>query len=242
MNGKRVYDLPTRTFHWLFALFFVLTFTISNTVEDKSAIFSYHMLSGMVLLFLVIFRVTWGFLGTKHARFTGFAFKPIDLINYLKGIQTASNYNWIGHNPASSWASIIMIFLTLGLGVTGLLVSNVKGAQALKEVHELLANGFLIVVIMHISGVVLHSIKYKDKIWKSMINGKKTNLPEDLIRINSYKSIGVLLLVATICISVYLVKNFDYKNRSVTIIGSKVSLTKPEKKEHRIHRSEEHKN
>lgn len=72
MKTKRVYDYPTRVFHWLFALLFVIAFTIGTTVDDDSALFLFHMLAGLVLCALVLFRVIWGFVGTKHARFSGF--------------------------------------------------------------------------------------------------------------------------------------------------------------------------
>ncbi|MCB0311578.1 MAG: cytochrome b/b6 domain-containing protein, partial [Bdellovibrionales bacterium] len=60
MNEKRIYDFPTRVFHWLFALSFIIAFTIGNTVDDDAALFSYHMLSGLVLCFLLTFRIPWG--------------------------------------------------------------------------------------------------------------------------------------------------------------------------------------
>ena len=67
MKAKRVYDLPTRVFHWLFATLFVVAFTISNTVDDESLVFSYHMIAGLTLCFLVAWRLVWGVIGTTHA-------------------------------------------------------------------------------------------------------------------------------------------------------------------------------
>ena len=105
MRQHLVYDLPTRIFHWLFAGLFLTAFVIAKTIDDESAIYSWHMLAGLTLSFVVVLRILWGFFGTQHARFSGFALNPMDLLSYFKGILTGEKRRWAGHNPASSWAA-----------------------------------------------------------------------------------------------------------------------------------------
>lgn len=232
MNKKRVYDLPTRIFHWLFALFFIAAFIIGNTVDDDSRLFSYHMLAGLVLCFLVVLRIGWGLIGTKHARFSGFSLNSKELVQYFKGVLSGDSRKWAGHNPASSWAAIVMMLLAVGLGISGYLMSSGQGSHDIKEVHELLANSFLVVVLLHLAGVALHSLRHRDSLWKSMLDGKKSEVSMSSSSIPSYSRIGVLLLVATIGFSTYLAQNFDSRTRNLSFLGTKLHLGEQEDEEH----------
>ena len=80
MRNRMIYDLPTRIFHWLFAGLFIAAFLIAKTVDDESPAFSYHMLAGLLLTLIVLLRILWGFVGTKHSRFASFALYPKDLL------------------------------------------------------------------------------------------------------------------------------------------------------------------
>ena len=71
-----VWDLPTRIFHWLFAGSFIAAFTIGQVVDDDAAAFKLHMLLGGVMALLVLLRVAWGLVGSRHARLSSFAFGP----------------------------------------------------------------------------------------------------------------------------------------------------------------------
>ncbi|MCB0351784.1 MAG: cytochrome b, partial [Bdellovibrionales bacterium] len=75
MKKQLVYDLPLRIFHFLFATIFISTFLITKLVDDESIIFTYHMLAGFVLGFIVLLRIIWGAVGTKYSRFTSFALR-----------------------------------------------------------------------------------------------------------------------------------------------------------------------
>lgn len=228
-----VYDLPTRVFHWLFALLFTVAFVIGNTVDDDSTLFSYHMIAGIVLCFLVVLRVIWGIVGTKYARFTGFSLHPRELALYLKGLLTEDNRKWLGHNPASGWAAIAMMAFALGLGVTGYLMTTGQGGEDLEEVHELLANGFLIIVLLHLTGIALHTARHRDAIWKSMFSGRKAHILEENLSVRSYRTLGILFLLATVGFSVYLTQNFDSNSRDLPIFGLKLHLGEAEDEKHK---------
>ncbi len=161
MRNQLVYDLPTRIFHWLFAGLFVTAFLIAKTVDDESPTFSYHMLAGLLLGFTVLLRILWGVVGTKYSKFSSFALHPKSLVAYFSGILSGDKRRWAGHNPASSWATIAMLCFALGLGLTGYLMASGQ-KETFEDFHELLANGFLVTVLMHIAGVVLHALRRRD--------------------------------------------------------------------------------
>jgi cytochrome b len=231
MRQHLVYDLPTRVFHWLFAGLFLTGFIIAKTVDDESPWFNYHSLAGLTLGFLVLLRILWGLFGTKHARFTGFALNPLDLIKYFKGIQTGNKRRWAGHNPASSWAGLTMMVLTLGLAVTGYLMTSGPNKESFEDAHELFANGFIIIVILHIAGIVLHTFRHKEMIGLSMIDGKKMDIAIDQTIPTSKTPFGILLVGLVVAFGLHIFKNYDGQTRSLQFFGTTLQLSENEENE-----------
>ncbi len=120
MSSPRIYDLPTRVFHWTFAGLFVAAYTIGSTVDDASPRFVLHMLAGGLLAAAVLLRLVWGVAGTRHARLSDFSLSPAALVGYLRGVLSGQARTWAGHDPASSWAALVMMGLGLGMAATGL--------------------------------------------------------------------------------------------------------------------------
>lgn len=227
MRKQLIYDIPTRVLHWILAGFFVTAFLIANTIDDESPAFSYHMLAGLLLGFTVLLRIIWGFVGTTHARFTSFALHPGDLIAYFSGILSGDKRKWAGHNPASSWAAIMMFGLALSLGATGYLMSTGQ-KETFEDVHELLANAFLAVVLMHIAGVVLHSLRHRDKIGLAMMDGKKSDvLPAETIS-KSRPLVALLFVVLIGSFAAHLANNFDGQNQTLNLFGTTLQLGEQE--------------
>lgn len=232
MSTKRVYDLPTRIFHGLFAASFLIAFSIANTVDDDGAGFSYHMIAGLVMCFTVLWRILWGIIGSQHARFSDFSLKPNELISYLKRAVSGKTPLWAGHNPASSWAAVTMMVLALGLGLTGYLMVSGNSGDSLEDIHELMANAFIIVVLAHIAGIAIHSLKHKDSIGKSIVTGYKQQLPENTLTVKSHTVTGVIMLALTLGFASYLVKNFDSSSRQLTLFGTALQLAEHEDDDH----------
>ncbi len=230
MRNQFVYDLPLRLFHWVFATLFILALLIAKTVDDESAVFSYHMLAGLLLGFVVLLRLVWGFVGTKHSRFSGFALHPRELVAYFTGIISGDKRKWSGHNPASSWATILMVTFALGLGLTGYLMANGQ-KETFEDVHELLANGFLVVVLMHIAGVALHSFRHQDGIGFSMIDGAKRDTPYGETITSSRPLVAILFMGLVITFAGHLAKNFNSQNRTLNLFGSQLQLGENEENE-----------
>ncbi|MGE9745288.1 cytochrome b/b6 domain-containing protein [Bdellovibrio bacteriovorus] len=223
MRSTLIYDLPTRLFHWLFSALFLLSFIIAKTVDDDSVVFSYHMLSGLLLAWLVVWRFVWGIMGTKHAKFSGFSLNPLELKNYLVGVLVGSKRRWSGHNPASSWAAMAMFALALGLAVTGYLMT-MGSKETFEEAHELMANAFVVIAAFHVVGVILHSLRHRDAIALSMLDGKK-DVDGDGVGISSSKGIAAVILLSLVVVGgLYLTKNFDSQRRTLSLPGQTLQL------------------
>lgn len=225
MRQQLVYDLPTRLFHWLFASLFLTGFIIAKTVDDDSTWFNYHSIAGLTLGFLVLLRILWGLFGTKHARFSGFALSPIELMNYFKGILTGNKRRWAGHNPASSWAGLTMMVLALGLAITGYLMTSGPNKETYEDAHELFANGFITVVILHIAGIVLHTFRHKEMIGLSMIDGKKADIAIDQTIQSSKTPFGILLVGLVVAFGLHIFKNYDSQTRALQFFGTTLQLS-----------------
>lgn len=239
-----VYDIPTRLFHWLFAFLFLISFIIAKLVDDGSMVFICHMFSGFLLMGLALWRIIWSIIGSQYSKFSSLELAPKELKNYFLGTLKGSDKRWIGHNPASSWILVITIILALALGLTGYgMVSGYK--HELEDFHELLANIFIIVVILHIAGIVVHSIRFRDRIALSMISGyKNINSPDEKIK-RSGKPIAALILFAIFSYSTFsLFKNFDSNTKHLNLLGTNIKLGKSHdhKKQNKIKKNKEKEN
>ncbi len=219
-----VYDLPTRLFHVLFAGLFVTAFTIANVAEDSPA-FPYHMLAGALLAALVILRLIWGIAGTRYARFSSFELNPARLLEYFRAMFGGGTRTWTGHNPASSWAALILIGLAAGLAITGVLMVN--GDERVEDVHELLANSFLVVALLHVAGVVVHQLRHRDAFAFSMVDGRKqAPEAEGIPRTRPVAGLAMLAVVATL--GVYLLRGFDATTGTLQVFGTTFQLNESE--------------
>ncbi|NGP88718.1 cytochrome b/b6 domain-containing protein [Fodinibius halophilus] len=227
-NKVTVYDWPTRIFHGIFAGLFLVAFLIAKTVSDESSLFSIHMLAGLTIAFILTLRLVWGFIGTIYARFSSFSLAPAKLLAYMKGALVAKTKRYLGHNPASSYAAIIMFVCAAGLAFTGIMMAGGGEGEIYEEIHELLANLFLITVILHIAGIVFHHFKHKDSLWFSMVDGKKEKV-EGKMGINSSKRFaGFLFLILTITWMGYLYSSYDSATQTLNLFGQELVLGEEE--------------
>lgn len=224
--STRVYDLPTRLFHGLFAASFCAAFVIANVVDDESAIFAWHMLAGLLLVFVLVGRGLWGFIGTRHARWSDFQLSPSALIDYGRDVLRGGARRWAGHNPASSVAALCMWGLGLGLGITGLCMAQGIATESLEDVHELLANAFLVVVLLHIAGVILHQWQHKDALGASMVTGRKSGV--DAPDVSAHRFAAAVFLLLTMSFAGYLLQHFDQAQGQLQLFGYTLQLTEQE--------------
>lgn len=175
MNQKQVvWDLPVRIFHWTLAASFVAAYAISDSERWRNL----HVAFGYTVLGLVAFRLLWGFVGTHHARFASFRYRPAEAIAYLWEIATGRARHYTGHNPAGSWAVYAILALGAGTAVSGYLTLNEIGGDTFEDVHELLANTWLVVVLLHVAGVIVSSLAHRENLARAMVTGCKRGAGE----------------------------------------------------------------
>ena len=170
-----VWDLPLRLFHWLLAATFAGAFLTAESERWRDV----HVMLGYTTLALVAFRVAWGFVGTRHARFASFAYGPSRVVSYLRSLPTRAPHHYTGHNPAGSWAIYALLAGVFAAGATGLAVYNDLGGRWLEHLHEFVANALLAVVAVHVMGVIAGSLLHRENLVGSMVTGYKTGHAKD---------------------------------------------------------------
>lgn len=232
MKKILAYDFPTRIFHWCFALLFVGAFLISKTVDDESVTFSYHMLLGIILAGVAFLRIIWGIVGSKYARFTSFELNPLSLIEYGKAIFTGKTKLYPGHNPASSWAAILMILFSLGLAFTGIQMAQNNNKEFYEEIHEFLSHAFLFTAIAHVLGVVFHTIRHKEMIGLSMVHGEKSTDESQSQGIsNKHPVVAIVFVILVLTLGFKVFSNFNPQNRTLNLFGTQLTLGENEDNE-----------
>lgn len=239
MEKFKVYDLPTRVFHWLFVSLFLGAFIIAKAIDDDSPIYSFHMLMGLVLALVVCLRIVWGFIGSRYARFSSFALKPSALIQYFKQLINGGTSRTPGHNPASSWVAIIMMALALGLAVTGYLMST-GSKETFEDVHELMATLFFTIAIAHVAGVILHSIRHKDWIALSMVSGKKLAVEGHTGIERSHRRVALFYLAIVGAFVFQLSRNYNSTTQTLDLFGNTLQLGEAEGQKHGKSSEEQH--
>ena len=188
-----VWDVPTRAFHWLLVLSFCGAYLTAESERYRDT----HVVLGYTLLGLLAFRLLWGVFGTRYAQFRSFLFKPGEIAAYALSLFKGKPAHYIGHNPLGS----VSIWLLLGLGilsgVSGVLLFEDIGGDAVEELHEFASNAMLAVVFIHIAGVVVSSLMHRENLVRSMITGFKSAKPDQGIR-RSYAWLGVIMLTAVV--------------------------------------------
>jgi cytochrome b len=165
----KVWDLPVRVFHWLLAASFAGAYLVAESEQLRGV----HMVLGYTATGLIVFRIIWGLVGSRFARFRSFLFPPSAAVGYLRSLATDRPQHFIGHNPAGSYAIYAILLIGMVTGVTGYLTLNEIGGESVEDLHEICANIWLGVVGVHIAGVLLGSWIHRENLVRAMITGYK---------------------------------------------------------------------
>ena len=188
-----VWDAPVRIFHWLMVLSFAGAYLSAESERWRLL----HVTLGYTMAGLVVFRILWGLLGTRHARFASFVRGPRAVGRYLGALLRGQPEHHTGHNPAGALAIVALLALTLGVAASGWASYNEVGGDWLEDIHEAAANLMLAVVGLHIAGVLLSSWLHRENLALSMLSGRKLGTPEEGIR-RAWRSVAALMLVAVL--------------------------------------------
>lgn len=208
MSKKLIWDLPIRIVHWLLTvLIFGSWYTVSVAGNMEA-----HMLIGQVILCLLIFRVVWGFVGTRYAKFSSFVFGPRTIIAYARTILSRSGGGYAGHNPLGFLAVFAMLLL-IGIQVTtGLfatdgdfyegplnhLVSGRTGRE-ITDIHYLNFDLLAIMIGIHVVAIFFYLLYKRENLIWPMFTGAKAG--DALQAIGGSKpglAIGVLVASAAV--------------------------------------------
>lgn len=175
----KVWDLPLRIFHWLL----VAGFFIAYLTEDD--LLTVHVWAGYLVTGLLVFRLIWGFIGNKYARFSSFLCSPAKSIAYLKDLIALKTRRYIGHNPAGAAMIVLLLVSLLATVITGFAVYGADQAagplaaigsaneKMWEEMHEFFANFTLVLVIVHVVGVAVESYIHRENLARAMVHGFK---------------------------------------------------------------------
>jgi cytochrome b len=189
----RVWDAPVRVFHWLLVLSFVGAYLSAESEVWRLL----HVTLGYTLGGLLVFRLVWGVIGTRYARFGSFVRGPSAVMRYLKSIQAKQPEHHLGHNPAGAVAIVLLMALGLGIAATGYITYNDLGPGWVSELHDVLANTMVLVIIGHLVGVVMASWQHKENLVRSMVTGYKMGEAAQGIR-RTWVLVAVALVLAVL--------------------------------------------
>ncbi len=179
----RVWDLPTRLFHWVLALLVLLQF---GTAEWDWLDMYWHMRFGYAVLALVVFRIVWGFVGSDTSRFAQFVRSPLRAWRFFKASLTDREHRTVGHNPLGAWSVLVMLASLAVQAVSGLFSSDdiitfgplagrvsESTVSAMTRIHHWNKNVLLVLIALHITAILVHLIGKRDNLIGPMISGNK---------------------------------------------------------------------
>lgn len=171
MQQVKVWDWPTRLGHWILAISFMVAYVTAESERWRLV----HVISGCAVMGIVLFRLVWGFIGSRYARFSEFVTSPKRALSYLMTYLPGSgkSTHYLGHNPAGGWSAVLLL-LGAGLAaVTGLLAYHFSAIKNIGELHEWFSNAALALVGVHLLGVAVSSWAHKENLLIAMFTGNK---------------------------------------------------------------------
>jgi cytochrome b len=208
-----VWDLPTRSFHWLL----VTTFAIAWLTHEDNRYLDVHTFAGYTFLGLLLFRLVWGVIGSHYARFQQFSYSFAEVIAYLKGLFGQDMRRYIGHNPAGAWAIFALIGFGLVLAVSGLFVLGGEERHGLlagivsfdqsvifRETHEITAYALLGLAGFHLLGVISESLLHRENLVGAMFRGsKQADIESPAVRPHRLVAAAILSLFAAYVVATF---------------------------------------
>ena len=164
-----VWDPLVRVFHWSLVAAFAVAWLTGDDLETV------HEVAGYTIAGLVMFRLLWGVVGPRHARFADFVYRPATVIGYLADTIRLRAKRHIGHNPAGGAMVIALLVALSATAGTGILMTTDAfwGSEWLEEAHEFAANLTLALVGLHVAGVLVASLKHGESLVGAMFTGRK---------------------------------------------------------------------
>jgi cytochrome b len=190
MQKILVWDWPVRLGHWLM----VGGFCLAWLTGDSETFRLVHVAAGATVFGVATFRLPWGFIGSRYARFVDFVRGPGAVKDYLASLLRLEPAHHVGHNPAGGWAIVLLLALAILTSLAGWAIYNDLGGHLLEELHEGLAAAMLTLVFVHLAGVLSGSLLHGENLVRAMITGRKQGEAESAIP--SARPLAAILLLA----------------------------------------------
>jgi len=214
-GAVRVWDLPTRLFHWVLVALIVLLYA---TGEYDVLDMRWHFWAGYATLALLLFRVLWGFLGSQTSRFRDFVRGPFAVAAYVRALFSTNRKPSVGHNPLGGWSVLALLLCVAVQSVTGLFSSDeidsdgpfvahvsVKTVKLMTRLHNWNENVLLLLIALHVAAVLFYLLVKHDNLITPMFTGRKQGGALDSPRFAStwlallLLSLSVAAVVAMVC-------------------------------------------
>lgn len=209
----RVWDLPTRLFHWALVVLVGVSIVTGNIGGLREM--EWHERSGLMILALLVFRLLWGLIGSRHSRFADFVRGPRVVIGYARGLLAGRHTPAIGHNPLGGWSVVAMLSCLLLQAATGLFANDdilTEGPLARKVshavsdlltgVHEINASLLYVLLAVHVAAVIYYGVVHKEALLRAMITGRKEvaacQANEDRPFVPPGRAVAILIISAAV--------------------------------------------
>lgn len=205
----KVWDLPTRLFHWILVLLVVML-----GVSGELGKLNIHLLIGPLVVALVLFRIIWGFVGSETSRFSHFVRGPRAVLAYMAAARKGAVRS-VGHNPLGAFSVLALLTLLLLQGVTGLFTSDdiltegplahlvsAKTVALLSSLHRIGFKLLLLFVALHLAAVAFYTFVKKDDMVSAMISGEKI-VPDGVDGIRFRPALLAAAILAACCALVW---------------------------------------
>lgn len=182
----KLWDLPTRLFHWTLVGLVVACWWTSTGDGD----IDWHMRCGYAVLVLLLFRLVWGMLGSTTARFASFVASPRTVFGYFTTMRDSNAPSHIGHNPAGGWMVLAILVMLLAISFTGLFANDdilsegllapyvSKATSDLATAwHEHGFHALLALVGLHVAAIAFYLLVKNENLVRPMLTGNK-QLPQ----------------------------------------------------------------
>lgn len=181
-NNVTAWDPLLRIFHWSLVLFFFIAYLTEDDWLDL------HVQAGYLVLGLVGFRLLWGLIGPRTARFASFIRSPSKVRHHLQSMLQRNAPHYLGHNPVAAVMVVALLVSILLVSFSGLIALASEGQGPLantwfgqwhgewtEEVHEFFSHLTLLLIFGHIAGVVVSSLLEGENLVRAMLTGRKRN-------------------------------------------------------------------
>ena len=208
MNVVRVWDLPTRVFHWSLA---AAVPTMVLTGQVGGAWMKWHFLLGYTVIALLLFRVIWGFFGGYWSRFSTFVHRPHMVIGYLR--QREGSAMSVGHNPLGGYSVLAMLLTLLAQAASGLMSDDEilsagplahRLPEAMVRAMTFLHTGpgkwvVILLLLLHVLAIAWYRVGRSENLIRPMLNGEKSLQQEAPESRDDNQARGLALILLLCC-------------------------------------------